>query len=149
MTFTVFQKLIFWTEKLFVSIYSIKKYFTMFYIQSLALYLCSVRNRNKIYQPEVWASRAGWVVIKFLGKGPLLLLSEEGLHTSCKETLQTNWTWCRLFYLTLVWAWRLCIFRDDFYIILHVLGGVLVKKIAKVASPETQPYWCECTYRVQ
>ena len=46
MIFTVFQKLIDRTIKLFVSIYSTKKYFTMFDIQSLALYEQKQQEQN-------------------------------------------------------------------------------------------------------
>lgn len=57
MIFTVFQKLIFWKEKLFVSIYS-KKYFTMFYIQSLALYEQKKQEQNI---PTWSLSFKGWL----------------------------------------------------------------------------------------
>lgn len=46
MIFTVFPKLIYRTEKLFVSIYSTKKYFTMFHIQSLPLYEQKKQEQN-------------------------------------------------------------------------------------------------------
>lgn len=58
MIFTVFQKLIFWKAKLFVSIYSIKKYFTMFYIQSLALYEQKKQEQNI---PTWSLSFKGWL----------------------------------------------------------------------------------------
>ena len=42
----VFQKLIYRAEKLFVSIYYTLKYFTMFYIHSLALHEQKQREQN-------------------------------------------------------------------------------------------------------
>ena len=58
MIFTVIQKLIDRTIKLFVSICSTKKYFTTFYIQSLALYEQKKQEQNI---PTWSLSFKGWL----------------------------------------------------------------------------------------